>query len=55
MMKFTIACVAVAAFAAPAFADQPNGVLWPFKDNTDYTKIDNLEQIPVIWIHSRHV
>jgi hypothetical protein len=41
-MKFTIACVAVAAFAAPAFADQPNGVLWPFKDNTDYTKIDNL-------------
>ena len=32
----------MAAFAAPALADQPNGIMWPFKNNTDYTKIDNL-------------
>ena len=42
MMKFTIACVAVAAFAAPALAEQPDGVPFPYKDNTEYTKIDNL-------------
>ena len=27
MMKFTIACVAVAAFAAPALAEQPDGAV----------------------------
>jgi Ni/Co efflux regulator RcnB len=41
MKKFIIACVAVAAFAAPALAGQPDGT-FVFKDNTDYTKIDNL-------------
>jgi len=40
-MKFTIACVAVAAFAAPALAEQPDGAVL-YKDNTEYTKIDNL-------------
>ena len=39
MKKFIIACVAVAAFAAPALAQD-----WTFKTNTDYTKIDNLYQ-----------
>ena len=40
MMKFTIACVAVAAFAAPALAEAPDGA-FVFKD-PDYTTIDNL-------------
>jgi hypothetical protein len=31
MKRIMIACVALAAFAAPALADQPDGVLWPFK------------------------
>ena len=39
MMKFTIACVAVAAFAAPALAEEPDGS-FVFKDpNT--TTIEN--------------
>ena len=41
MMKFTIACVAVAAFAAPALAEGPDGA-FVYKDNTEYTKIENL-------------
>ena len=41
MMKFTIACVAVAAFAAPAFAEAPDGS-FVFKATQDYTKIENL-------------
>ena len=40
MMKFTIACVAVAAFAAPAFAEAPDGS-FAFKDNQDYSTIEN--------------
>ncbi len=31
MKRIMIACVAVAAFAAPALAAQPDGILWPFK------------------------
>jgi hypothetical protein len=38
MMKFTIACVAVAAFAAPAFAGQPDGSLvWNPNTNSQST------------------
>jgi hypothetical protein len=37
-----ISCVALAAFAAPAFAAEPDGS-FVFKDNgKDYTSIDNL-------------
>ena len=34
MKRIMIACVAVAAFAAPAFAAEPDGTL-VYKDNTD--------------------
>jgi hypothetical protein len=41
MKRIMIACVAVAAFAAPALAAGPDGT-FVFKDNKDYTTIDNL-------------
>ena len=43
MKRILISCVALAAFAAPAFAAEPNGE-FIFKDNRpdDYTSIDNL-------------
>ena len=42
MKRIMIACIAVAAFAAPAFAEQPDGIQWPTNDNTDYSSIENL-------------
>jgi hypothetical protein len=41
MKRIIIACVAIAAFAAPAFAAEPNGE-FIFKDNKDYKSIENL-------------
>ena len=41
MKRIMISCVALAALAAPAFAGQPDGILWSFKDNTDYSSIEN--------------
>jgi hypothetical protein len=41
MKRIMIACVAMAAFAAPALAGEPDGT-FVFKTNTDYTTIDNL-------------
>ena len=40
MKRIMIACVAVAAFAAPAFAAEPDGS-FVYKDNTDYASIEN--------------
>ncbi len=41
MKRLAIACVAVLAFAVPGFAAEPDGT-FVMKDNTEYTKIDNL-------------
>jgi hypothetical protein len=41
MKRIIISCLALAAFAAPAFAAEPTG-LFIFKDNTDYASIENL-------------
>jgi hypothetical protein len=41
MMKFTIACVAVAAFAAPALAEGPDGSV-VYKGPGEYNQIENL-------------
>ena len=41
MKRILISCVALAAFAAPAFAAEPDGT-FVFKENKDYTSIENL-------------
>jgi hypothetical protein len=40
MKRILISCVALAAFAAPAFAAEPDGS-FVFKNNKDYTSIEN--------------
>ena len=40
MKRIMIACVALAAFVAPAFAAEPDGT-FVYKDNTDYASIEN--------------
>ena len=40
MKRIMIACVALAAFVAPTFAEEPTGS-FVYKDNTDYTSIEN--------------
>jgi len=41
MKKMLFTAAILTAFAAPAFAEGPDGT-FVFKDNTDYTNIDNL-------------
>jgi hypothetical protein len=41
MKRTLVSCLALAAFAAPAFAAEPDGS-FVFKDNKDYTSIENL-------------